>query len=175
MLVRACRRLTAIVGISVAAVALMLPLGPAKAADIGVLTFSNAQLSASAPSGIPISSFSLNANIGSASTGAGAGRASVRELTVTLSKPSQALMQMAMTGAHIAAMKLVANGITYSFKDVAVARVSESSGGRGMSQTIEFAFAAMEDSSATPAPPILREMRPMTIIAPSAATPTKSP
>jgi hypothetical protein len=84
-------------------------------------------------------------------------------------------MQMAMTGAHIAAMKLVANGITYSFKDVAVARVSESSGGRGMSQTIEFAFAAMEDSSATPAPPILREMRPMTIIAPSAATPTKSP
>jgi hypothetical protein len=155
---------------------LVLAVVPANAADIGVLTFSSAQLQAAAPAGIPVSSFSFSANIGSASTGAGAGRAADKQLIVTISKPSPVLFQMASNGSHIAAMKLVANGQTLTFKDVAIVRVTESSGGARVSETVVFAFQAMEDSNATPVPMIDHAIKPMLIDRPPAMpTPTKSP
>ncbi len=163
----------------VATGSLMLAVVPANAADIGVLTFSSAQLQAAAPAGIPVSSFSLSANsanIGSASTGAGAGRATDRQLIVTISKPSPVLFAMASNGSHIAAMKLVANGQTLTFKDVAVVHVTESSGGPRLSETIVFTFQAMEDSNATPVPMIDHAIKPMLMDrAPAMPTPTKSP
>jgi hypothetical protein len=73
-------------------------------------------------------------------------------------------------------MKLVANGQTLTFKDVAVVHVTESSGGPRLSETIVFTFQAMEDSNATPVPMIDHAIKPMLMDrAPAMPTPTKSP
>src|SRR4051794_10836940 len=126
---------------------------------------------------IQINSFELgienNTSIGSMSGGAGAGKASFSELTVTkpLDSTSPVLMQKVGQGTVIPGMELVLRktGATnqsavyqrYFFTPVFVISQSRSgAGGEGVTETLKFAYGAMQmsntrqNANGTTAPPV---------------------
>ena len=133
-----------------------LSVAAANAAAVGTLFF-DGPLGASAPSGVPVMSFTLGTpTTTAAATGSGAGRASAPsslQVTKMADATSPKLFQAASMGQHIVKMRLVVGARTLTFEDVLVSSYRASAGsGRDATptETITFNFTRMSDTSNPP-------------------------
>ena len=111
---------------------------------------------------IEISSFSWGtshaANIGSATSGAGAGKVALQDLhfTKTVDKASPVLMLACANGKHFPTvtieMRKAGGGpyITYILSDVVISSVQASSGGDNPTESVTLNFAHMSERSQSP-------------------------
>jgi type VI secretion system secreted protein Hcp len=133
-----------------------LSVAVANAAAVGTLFF-DGPLGASAPSGVPVMSFTLGSPSGStAATGSGGARQpspSSLQVTKMADATSPKLFQAASMGQHILKMRLVVGARTLTFEDVLVSSYRASAGaGRDAAptETITFNFMRMSDTSNPP-------------------------
>jgi len=146
---------------------------PAGAASVGTLFFEGS-LGASAPSGVPVTSFTLGMPVTTAASGAGAARQpSSLQVTKNLDKTiSPKLFQAATMGQHIPMMRLVVGARTLTFQDVLVSSYRASGASDTATETITFNFTRMSDTANPPA--TIRTLNAPAMLAPQ-ATPTPSP